>query len=131
MGEAYKLECDTCSYNDNIFVGIGFAYISLESIATFVDDPALKRQIEAFMKDSSTTFDAYDAMHVCPGCKGIQSELFIEMKSETSQYSHVCRCKRCGAVMEQESIEHNVPVRLSCPDCSEGKLKATFYMDWD
>lgn len=131
MGEAYKLECDACRYRGDIFVGIGFAYISLESIASFVGDPTLKRQIATFMKDGSTTFNAYDAVYVCPLCKGIQNELYIEMQSDTSQYKHLCNCKRCGAVMEQTMIEHNVPIRLSCPDCSEGKLKATFYMDWD
>ncbi|RXZ79429.1 hypothetical protein EBB07_22900 [Paenibacillaceae bacterium] len=131
MGEAYKLECDACCYKDNIFTGIGFSYIALESIASFVNDPALKEQIHKFMKDDSVTFDAYDTAYVCPHCNGIQNQLYIEMHSDTMQYKHACHCKRCGTAMEQTIIEHNVPVRLSCPDCSEGKLKATFYMDWD
>lgn len=33
--------------------------------------------------------------------------------------------------MKQTPIEHNVPIRLTCPDCRESELKATFFMDWD
>lgn len=131
MGEAFKLECDTCRYHGNMFVGIGFAYISLKSIASFVDDPALKQRIATFMKDGSTTYDAYKAVYVCPQCRGIQNELYIEMRSNSAQYRHTCSCKRCGTEMEQLWIEHNGPVDVSCPDCRDGKLTATFYMDWD
>lgn len=48
-----------------------------------------------------------------------------------SQYKISYACPRCASVMQQEHIENNVPVHLSCPACEKGKLKATFYMDWD
>ncbi|REK76815.1 hypothetical protein [Paenibacillus paeoniae] len=131
MGEVFKLECDTCQYENRISVGIGFLYTSLKSIASFVKDPSIKQQLDSFMKDSSTSFHAYDAMYVCPQCKGIQNELFIEMQSESSHFKHSCSCMRCGTIMIDIPMEHNVPVQLNCPDCSEGGLKATFYMDWD
>ncbi|MFF2890177.1 hypothetical protein [Paenibacillus sp. NPDC057967] len=131
MGEAFKLECDTCQYHNQIFVGFGFSYMSLKSIASFVHDPSLKRKIEIFMKDQATTFNAYDAMYVCPQCRGIQNELYMEMQSETSQFKQTYSCKGCATMMKEITIEHNAPVQLSCPDCSEGLLKATFYMDWD
>lgn len=101
MGEAYKLDCDTCTYTRNIFVGFGFVYMSLESIASFVQDAALKRRIEEFIGNPSTRYDAYNALYVCPVCRAIRNELFIEMKSDSSQYR------------------------------SSYALKATFYMDWD
>ncbi|RJE87039.1 hypothetical protein D3P07_17875 [Paenibacillus sp. 1011MAR3C5] len=37
------MECDTCQYHNPIFVGLGFSYLSLQSIASFVHDPDLKR----------------------------------------------------------------------------------------
>ncbi|CAM3553465.1 hypothetical protein [Marinicrinis lubricantis] len=107
MGEAFKLECDACRYKDNMFVGIGFAYMSLKSIASFVKDCKLKQRIEQFMEDDSVTYNAYDAVFVCPLCRGIQNELYIEMQSDTSQYKHACHCKRCGALMEEANFEHN------------------------
>ncbi|WP_311079212.1 hypothetical protein [Paenibacillus polymyxa] len=92
MGEAYKLDCDTCAYTKNIFVGFGFSYMSLESIALFVRDTALKRRIEEFIDNPSTKYDAYDALYVCPACQAISNELFIEMKSDSSHYkiSYAC-----------------------------------------
>ncbi|MWC27618.1 hypothetical protein [Paenibacillus sp. MMS18-CY102] len=97
----------------------------------FVKEPALQQQIEAFLMDGSTKYDAYSSMYVCPACRGIQNELYIEMQSDTSAYKHVCSCKRCGMVMEQAEVEHSGPVLVSCPECSEGKLTAEFYMDRD
>ncbi|ADO57783.1 hypothetical protein [Paenibacillus polymyxa] len=131
MGEAYKLDCDTCAYTKNIFVGFGFSYMSLESIASFVQDTVLKRRIGEFIGNPSTRYDAYDAIYVCPVCQAIRNELFIEMISDSSQYKISYACPRCASVMEQEHIENNVPVHLSCPAWEKGKLKATFYMDWD
>lgn len=131
MGEAFKLECGTCHYNSIIYEGIGFMYISLKSIASFVTDPALKQVIGEFMEDGSVSYDAHQALYVCPQCDGIQNELYIEMKSDRSQYRRVCNCKRCGAEMERTPIEHNVPIRLTCPDCRESELMATSFMDWD
>ncbi|NEU28737.1 hypothetical protein [Paenibacillus ottowii] len=131
MGEAYKLDCDTCVFTKNIFVGFGFSYMSLESIASFVQDAALKRCIEEFTGNPSTRYDAYDAIYVCPVCQDIRNELFIEMISDSSHYKISYACPKCASVMEQEHIENNAHVHLSCPACEKGKLKATFYMDWD
>lgn len=132
MGVAYKLECDSCRYESNMFVGIGFAYCSLESIASFVEDAELKQRMLTFMKDSSTQYNAYDAVYVCPQCGGLQNELYIEMSSDSAQYKHTYNCKRCGTAMHEIQIEHNGPVDVAgCPDCRDGKLTATFYMDWD
>ncbi|WP_090738615.1 hypothetical protein [Paenibacillus sp. Mc5Re-14] len=131
MGEAYKLDCDSCVFTKNIFVGFGFSYMSLESIASFVQDTVLKRRIGEFIGNPSTRNDAYDALYVCPVCQAIRNELFIEMISDSSQYKISYACPRCASVMEQEHIENNVPAHLSCPACEKGKLKATFYMDWD
>ncbi|MDY8094417.1 hypothetical protein UY456_15570 [Paenibacillus polymyxa] len=131
MGEAYKLDCDTCAYTKNIFVGFGLLYMSLESIASFVQVAALKRRIEEFIGDPSTRYDAYKALYVCPVCKTMRNELLIEIKSDSSQYRISYACPRCTSVMEQEHIENNAPHHLSCPACEKGKLKATFYMDWD
>lgn len=50
MGQGYKLTCDHCTYTEDIYIGIGFYYFSLESIASFVKDLALKQQIEHFQK---------------------------------------------------------------------------------
>ncbi len=131
MGEAYKLDCDSCVFTKNIFVGFGFSYMSLESIASFVQDAALKRCIEEFTGNPSTRYDAYDAIYVCPVCQDIRNELFIEMISDSSHYKISYACPKCASVMEQEHIENNAHVHLSCPACEKGKLKATFYMDWD
>ncbi|MEK5505619.1 hypothetical protein MKX46_07440 [Paenibacillus sp. FSL P4-0113] len=131
MGEAYKLDCDTCAYTKNIFVGFGLLYMSLESIASFVQDTVLKRRIGEFIGNPSTRYDAYDAIYVCPVCQAIRNELFIEMISDSSQYKISYACPRCTSVMEQEHIEKNASHHLSCPACEKGKLKATFYMDWD
>ncbi|KAF6628696.1 hypothetical protein H6F38_19435 [Paenibacillus sp. EKM208P] len=131
MGEAYKLDCDTCTYTENIFIGFGLAYMSLESVASFVKDAALKRCIEEFIGNPSTRYDAYNALYVCPACQAMRNELFIEMKSDSSQYRSSYACPRCTSVMEQKHIENNAPHHLSCPACEKGKLKAKFYMDWD
>lgn len=131
MGEGYKLECDTCRYHSLIYEGIGFKYTSLKSIASFVKDPALQQVIGQFIQDGSAAYYAYQALYVCPQCEGIQNELYIEMKSDRSQYRHIYNCKRCGAGMEQITVENNNPIRLNCPDCRIGKLKMTCYLDWD
>lgn len=131
MGQGYKLTCDHCTYTEDIYIGIGFYYFSLESIASFVKDLALKQQIEHFQKDPATTFDAYKALYVCPSCNAVRNELFMKMCSDTSQFVTIYTCKRCKDTLRLTPLEHLVPVHLSCPACEHGQLESTFFMDWD
>ncbi|SCW30513.1 hypothetical protein SAMN04487970_100277 [Paenibacillus tianmuensis] len=130
MGEAYKLECGHCGYHTNVFVGIGFMYVDLHSIASFVQDTALKQRIAEFEKEPSTRYEAYNALYRCRACRSLRNELYLEMKSDSDYFVTTYSCGKCMEAM------HPVPgdpgaVQLDCPECASGKLTATFYMDWD
>ena len=130
MGEAYTLKCSHCDFHTNVFVGIGFQYIYLSSIASFVQDAALKHRIAEFEKDKSTRYNAHDTLYRCTACRTIRNELYLEMKSDGDYFVTAYSCRKCGEAMRPEQ-DDLAAVPLDCPECASGKLTASFYMDWD
>lgn len=49
MGEACKLSCGHCSYNQEVFLGIGFQYINLISILEWYKEDVGRQRIREFM----------------------------------------------------------------------------------
>ncbi|NRR23091.1 hypothetical protein [Brevibacillus sp. MS2.2] len=69
MGVAYKLHCERCSYNQNVYMGVGFRYGYLSEIEEWFEDPVGKERIREFMKDERTKYNCFHGLYACEKCK--------------------------------------------------------------
>ncbi|GAA0385446.1 hypothetical protein [Paenibacillus motobuensis] len=132
MGVACKLSCGHCSYHQNVFLGIGFRYIDLDSILEWYEEEEGRQRIKEFRGDQKTTFHCYDGLYVCPECNYLLNHVYLHMQSETKSYTNRYICPRCNTKMPTEPLLEEIKSGvLDCPDCKQEKLVVAFYMDWD
>lgn len=131
MGEACKLSCGHCSYNQEVFLGIGFQYINLISILEWYKEDVGRQRIREFIHEKDSTFDCFDGLYVCQKCRYLLNETYLHMRSDSQTYTNRYVCPRCTAPMPSKPLEYLQNTALDCPDCGQEKLVVNFYMDWD
>jgi DNA-directed RNA polymerase subunit RPC12/RpoP len=131
MGEACTLSCSLCSYTQNVFLGFGFRYTDLHSIAEWYEEAEERERIREFMSRQEADFDCYDGLYECKHCGYLLNKVFLHMKSENHAYTNSYACPRCHAPMPPKPLLDVESGVLDCPDCRQGKLAVNFYMDWD
>lgn len=132
MGIACNLNCGHCSYNQNVFLGIGFNYIHLSSILEWYEEKEGRQYIREFINNKETSFECYDGLYVCQKCCYLLNKVHLHMKSGTQSYTNTHTCPRCNTQMPSKPlVDINQSDVLDCPDCGQEKLKVSFYMDWD
>lgn len=99
MGVAGTLSCKQCSYSQNVFLGIGFRYIDLNSILEWYEQEEGRQHIRDFMSKEDTTFECYDGLYVCEQCKYLLNRVFFELKLGNYVYTNRYECPRCNTQM--------------------------------
>ncbi|MFF0826296.1 hypothetical protein ACFYU8_04180 [Brevibacillus sp. NPDC003359] len=133
MGEAYKLHCEHCSYNQNIYVGVGFRYIRLAEIWEWFEDEASKERIHEFMQDNSTRHSCFQGLYICEKCNYLLNATFLQMESDTDTYKNSYDCPRCAVKMPSMPIDEELDhgLALACPQCGTEKLSIECFLHWD
>ncbi|GED71852.1 hypothetical protein BRE01_55540 [Brevibacillus reuszeri] len=132
MGVAYNLTCKRCSYNQNVFLGIGFRYMYLTDILEWYEEPIGKERLREFSKDEITKHVCYHGLYLCNECKFLLNAVYLHLESHSDIYTNRYNCPRCSGVMPAKPIDDEIEaVALACPDCGHANLVCRSYMDWD
>ncbi len=132
MGVACTLSCTQCSYKQNVFLGIGFRYIDLNTILEWYEQEEGRQRIKEFMNKDDTHFECYDGLYVCQQCSCLLNNVFLYIKTNDDSYTNSYVCPRCNIRMPTKPLLNDVKSGvLDCPDCRKEKLEVNFYMDWD
>lgn len=133
MGVAYKLHCEHCSYNEKVYVGVGFSYVYLRDILEWFEDEAGKEQIRQFMNDASTSHRCYQGLYRCEKCRYLLNATYLHMTSNTESYTNHYDCPRCSERMPTSPLDHELDrdPMIACPACGADKLSVKGFMDWD
>ncbi|WP_366289827.1 hypothetical protein [Paenibacillus sp. AN1007] len=132
MGVAGTLSCKQCAYSQNVFLGIGFRYMDLNSILEWYEQEEGRQHIREYMSREDTIFECYDGIYVCEQCKYLLNGIFLELKSGDDMYTNRYDCPRCSTQMPTKPpLDEVESGQLDCPACGETTLEMNLYMDWD
>lgn len=132
MGVACILSCRQCSYNKNVFLGIGFRYISLQAILEWYEEEEGRKQIIEYINKKEPIYECYDGLYLCQNCNYILNKTYLHLEAGSQSYTNSYSCPRCRDKMPSKPLENETEInRLNCPECKCSNLKVEFYMDWD
>lgn len=124
MGEIYRIRCDKCSIDNQLYLGNGMRDYSIENVLGAFDEEEL--DFKAVIKMANEGTWVYKrSIAYCGNCKKYYAAPVLAIKHNNEKYGYVGKCS-CN--------EHGSLKRFSagCPcDACGGKLSATFIGMWD
>lgn len=149
MGSGYSCKCANCSYQTNLFLGIGLGYGVLQGK---IEQEALMGKYGTELKDflqenKNGSINPERVAKICEVCGHIEETYDLSIylpKTDTedkkwiTRSSHIVfkkfshKCSICGGAaytVNEKDMDKGI-IELHCPDC-KSKLDYAGFFDWD
>jgi len=129
MGHGITVRCTNCGHEQKAFLGVGFAYLSLEAVIEVVP-PAEQPLVLEILNDhyvESTDFE--HSLYTCPNCHALEEHFYYRVVYDDGQIlQSEYRCDRCGTRLDRTTREVSA---YPCPVCGHTTLTKEVFIWWD
>jgi DNA-directed RNA polymerase subunit RPC12/RpoP len=131
MGEGITIQCTNCSMKRSFYLGLGWAYSSLETVIDSLE-PSNREEVRKIVKDHKVLQrETGWRLYLCRKCKRLHNRFWVRLNYDGDQvYETAFTCPKCG-----EKLSHlRDTARISdlpCSYCGEKTLVLSEEFLWD
>jgi Zn finger protein HypA/HybF involved in hydrogenase expression len=131
MGTMLTVECSRCPYTATFYVGVGYAFGSVESILYRVHSTYIPRILAIIRQHPDHKFDVECRLYSCPKCHDLKARLYLKIEYGAGERFEIpMRCGRCRTPMREVETSAEV-LNVPCPECGNEGLPITEAGTWD
>jgi transcription initiation factor IIE alpha subunit len=131
MGDGIIVQCSNCSMKRDFYLGLGWAYSSLETVIDAIH-PSKREEVRRIFKDHKVLQrETGWRLYLCGKCKRLYDRFWVKIKYDDDQvYKTEFTCPKCGGKLSHLRDTARIS-DLPCIYCGERTLAVEGEFLWD
>jgi hypothetical protein len=131
MGSGYVLHCSNCLFEQNVYLGVGMLYFSLENVVGQLHPSRRARVLDILTDHSVEKTDYWKALYRCEKCGRFYNRLYARIEYDDGKvYETRYKCPKCRRLLKEVPGDFD-PTTVACPSCGESCLEVQGDILWD
>lgn len=131
MGSGIAVQCQSCDYDKEFYLGVGMMYSSLENVIDSVHYRERPEVLKILQNHKVEKCDYEHKLYACTKCAGLYERFYVKIDydgGEVYETDFICgKCKSGLVEVEDISAANNRP----CPKCNQKTLRVEETVLWD